>query len=93
MNRLHIELDIELEEELANIYQKASEDIKGQIKKNLDNLAKKQLLKLLKAVSEPKLENPWLDFLDNLEDYAVDTGIEDLSVNHEHYLYGGPKRK
>jgi hypothetical protein len=93
METLHIELDIQLEENIAAIYQKASDDIKSQIKKNLDDLAKRHLLFLLKADSEPKPQNPWLNFLDNLEDYAVDTGIEDLSVNHEHYLYGGPKRQ
>jgi hypothetical protein len=23
-----------------------------------------------------------------VEDYAVDTGFEDFSLNHDHYLYG-----
>jgi hypothetical protein len=28
----------------------------------------------------------------NLEDIAVDTGITDFAENHDHYLYGTPKR-
>lgn len=28
----------------------------------------------------------------NLEDIALDTGIPDLAAQHDHYLYGIPKR-
>ena len=28
----------------------------------------------------------------NLDEIAVDTGIEDFAENHDHYLYGTPKR-
>jgi hypothetical protein len=28
----------------------------------------------------------------NIEDIAVDTGITDFAENHDHYLYGTPKR-
>jgi hypothetical protein len=31
------------------------------------------------------------DILFNMADYAVDTGIPDLTVNIDHYLYGHPK--
>lgn len=34
--------------------------------------------------------DPWLDL--DIDDIAVDTGIEDLSLNHDHYLYGTPKK-
>lgn len=34
--------------------------------------------------------DPW-DALD-VEALAVDTGIEDFAENHDHYLYGLPKR-
>ncbi|MGH2598274.1 MAG: hypothetical protein ACRDJ9_02690, partial [Dehalococcoidia bacterium] len=37
------------------------------------------------APSEPGI-------LDDLLDLAVDTGIEDLAEQHDHYLYGTPKR-
>ncbi|QTA93246.1 hypothetical protein [Desulfonema magnum] len=35
-------------------------------------------------------DDPW-DSLD-IEEIAVDTGIEDFAENHDHYLYGTPKR-
>lgn len=35
-------------------------------------------------------DDPW-DNLD-IEEIAVDTGIEDFAENHDHYLYGTPKR-
>jgi len=41
---------------------------------------------------ESVVNDPWLTFLDQIDQYAVDTGIEDLSLNHDHYLYGVPKR-
>lgn len=30
--------------------------------------------------------------LDDLLEFSVDTGIEDLAEQHDHYLYGTPKR-
>jgi len=36
--------------------------------------------------------DPWMEFLDNIDQYAVDTGKPDFSINHDHYLYGAPKR-
>ena len=35
--------------------------------------------------------DPWTN--PNIEISPVDTGREDGSVNHDHYLYGSPKRK
>ena len=35
-------------------------------------------------------DDPW-DSLD-INEIAVDTGIEDFAENHDHYLYGTPKR-
>lgn len=35
-------------------------------------------------------DDPW-DNLD-IDKIAVDTGIEDFAENHDHYLYGTPKR-
>ncbi len=40
---------------------------------------------------EPKINDPWIEFLENIDQYAVETGIEDLAKNHDHYLYGIPK--
>ncbi len=35
----------------------------------------------------------WSEFLENIDQHAVETGIKDLAANHDHYLYGTPKRK
>ena len=33
-----------------------------------------------------------VDPFDTLGDDAVDTGITDMSIEHDHYIYGAPKR-
>lgn len=33
------------------------------------------------------------DPADDLSSFAVDTGITDLAAQHDHYLYGTPKRQ
>lgn len=38
-------------------------------------------------------DESWSEFLENIDQYAVETGIKDLASNHDHYLYGTPKRK
>lgn len=38
------------------------------------------------------LEDPSIKFLKNIDNIAVDTGIKDLAENHDHYLYGLPKK-
>ena len=38
-------------------------------------------------------ELSWEAFMNVLADSQVDTGIIDLSVEHDHYLYGTPKRQ
>jgi hypothetical protein len=43
----------------------------------------------IKGLPSEKMD-PW-DSLD-FESLAVDTGIEDFAENHDHYLYGTPKR-
>lgn len=35
----------------------------------------------------------WDSFLEDIDEFAVDTGIEDFSVNLDHYLYGHPKQE
>lgn len=43
-----------------------------------------------KKIAEDKEIDPW-DALD-IESIAVDTGRTDGSINHDHYLYGIPKK-
>ncbi len=41
----------------------------------------------------PKTEDPsWDAFTQLLTECAIDTGIADLSQQHDHYLYGVPKK-
>jgi len=35
-------------------------------------------------------KDPWDDL--DIDSIAVDTGIQDFAKNHDHYLYGLPKR-
>jgi hypothetical protein len=37
-------------------------------------------------------EDDWVELIQLLEDCSVDTGIEDLAHQHNHYLYGTPKK-
>ncbi len=41
-----------------------------------------------KKIEVKKGEDPLL----NIEDIAVETGISDLAEQHDHYLYGVPKK-
>lgn len=89
MTTLRIELEVNVEDHIAKLYQKVSEEARAQLRKNLTSWLKHYL-----GVLEPELQvdKNWLEFLDNIDEYSVDTGIEDYSINHEYYLYGGPKR-
>jgi len=41
---------------------------------------------------KPGEEDDWDNLIKLVEDCAVDTGIEDLAHQHNHYLYGTPKK-
>jgi hypothetical protein len=43
--------------------------------------------------SLPMTEEDWDALVKLLRDCAVDTGIPDLAHQHDHYLYGTPKRE
>lgn len=51
-----------------------------------------KLLKTTKnAINEVHRSNdPWTNL--DIELPTIDTQIEDLSINHDHYLYGTPKK-
>lgn len=58
----------------------------SQLIENIRNLLKKE-----GVVSEIEKDStldvdPWDEL--NVENIAVDTGIEDFALNHDHYLYG-----
>ncbi len=64
----------------------------------LRTIEESELEKALAAYLKPfeakteKNDDMWTDFLENIDKYAVETGIKDLAENHDHYLYGTPKR-
>ena len=46
---------------------------------------------IIKESQKPGNDDAWSEFLENIDEYAVETGIKDLAENHDHYLYGVPK--
>lgn len=45
-----------------------------------------------RAVLRLRQEKAWLAAIEELQARAVHTGIKDLAAEHDHYLYGTPKR-
>lgn len=41
----------------------------------------------------PKEDSDWDKLRQLIKDSQVDTGIDDLAHQHDHYLYGTPKRE
>ena len=83
-----LQIKVQVEENLAAAYQQASIQLKDQLQQYLYLWLQQHLTKHI----ESKKEDPWIEFLDQIDQYAVDTGISDLSLQHDHYLYGVPKR-
>lgn len=76
--------------------------VKQQLIKEVEEMPdeiQEKVLKLVHFIKEeilvepPKKKRPKrkLTFA-NLEDIAIDTGISDLASQHDHYLYGVPKK-
>ncbi len=42
---------------------------------------------------EAEIDPVMAEFLSNIDNIAVDTGISDLADQHDHYLHGLPKHK
>jgi len=83
-----LKIQLQVKEDLANAYKKASIQFKNQLGQYLYLWLKQNLQKELKTAEK----DPWVEFLDKIDEYAVDTGIPDLSYQHDHYLYGVPKK-
>jgi hypothetical protein len=45
------------------------------------------------APSDEENEKGWDTLIQLIQECQMDTGIEDLAHQHDHYLYGTPKRK
>jgi len=54
---------------------------------------KVELLAQSTEANAPKIDKDKLDPIWRMGELAIDTGIPDLSVNIDHYLYGHPKVK
>lgn len=52
-----------------------------------------QELRQLPPEKSVEVDQTWLEFVENIDKYAIDAGVDDLSINHDHYLYGAPKRQ
>ena len=48
-------------------------------------------LKVIRHKKQKKTDEP--NVFENILEMSEDVGIEDWSLNHDHYLYGTPKRK
>ena len=88
METLHIELDINVEKSVIETFGKSDEGLKA-----LMRYLEQCVSQYLNSSKIRNQEEPWIEFLDNIDQYAVDTGIEDFSINHEYYLYGSTKRQ
>ena len=66
------------QDDLVNFYEEGDNGIiKVDLKKNRD---------------KNKVEKEAPDVFDNILSISQDVGIKDWSLNHDHYLYGTPKR-
>jgi len=72
--------------------------IKELIKQELDYLSEEDLQEFYELIksrnSRDKKEEKQIDEWDLIiQDCKIDTGIEDLAYQHDHYIYGTPKRQ
>ncbi|HLC15146.1 MAG TPA: hypothetical protein VJL89_02830 [Thermodesulfovibrionia bacterium] len=67
--------------------EKAQEKIKA-IEKKLEKEA--SYIQRKKDIKNDLNNDPWSN--PNIDLPSIDTGIEDLAENHDHYLYGLPKQ-
>ena len=54
---------------------------------------KRYRLKIESIKAKDEIDDVELDPAYNISSLAVDTGIPDLASNHDHYLYGLPKKE
>jgi len=82
-----MQMTIEVPDDLPQeIIAKRIKDIEGKLKKEAEVLkVKKEETKKIKESNDPWI-NPDIDIP------SVDTGREDGSISHDHYIYGTPKR-
>ena len=62
-------------------------DTLGYRLKSIPNLNEFMVKLLTQSLSASEPQESWEEFLSNIEQYAVETGIDDLAENHDYYLY------
>lgn len=62
----------------------------SQIIAKIENILKKEGVSLEIEKNLEQGIDSWDEL--NLDNIAVDTGIKDFALNHDHYLYGIPKK-
>jgi len=72
-------------EALLEVVQLLSDEQKSTLRHALDQESKRP--------ADSKADQSWSDLLTFIEEAAIDTGIEDLASQHDHYIHGTPKRK
>lgn len=75
--------------------------LQEQLIKEIEDMPKESQEKILKLVhflkeelfaQKPKPSTPGINALVEVDRVAVETGISDLASQHDHYLYGVPKK-
>ena len=77
-----------------------SKTIKEQLIKEIEELpsdAQEKILKLVLFIREEifmpeKIKSKDINAISDVDKFVVETGIPDLSYQHDHYLYGTPKK-
>jgi len=82
-----MEMQVTIDIPDISLYEKVFQKIK-EVKESF--IKEGVLFNIKQDLHENPYEDPW-DSL-NIDEIAVDTGIEDFSLNHDHYIYGAPKR-
>ncbi|EDN71120.1 hypothetical protein BGP_3393 [Beggiatoa sp. PS] len=62
-------------------------DTLGYRLKSIPNLNEFMIKLLTQSLPASETQESWEEFLSNIEQYAIETGIKDLAENHDHYLY------
>lgn len=71
--------------------------LKELIKAELDLMSEKKLeniYQIIKKINEEEMDkvSDWDRLSHVLDECKIDTGIEDLAYQHDHYIHGSPKR-
>jgi hypothetical protein len=84
MTQASVNLSIPFEA-LVEVVQLLSDEQKSTLRQVLDHGSE--------SLADSKPDQSWSDLLTFIDEAAIDTGIEDLASQHDHYIHGTLKRK